>query len=92
MSEPLKLLFLCTGNSCRSQMAEGWAKALKAGEVEAYSAGTDPHGMNARAVAAMREAGVEQAAASSTTVRPRASGRRFGFMADGFPENFDHRA
>ena len=58
-AERMKVLFLCTGNSCRSQMAEGWAKSLKAGEVDAYSAGTSPHGMNARAVAAMREAGVD---------------------------------
>lgn len=54
-----KVLFLCTGNSCRSQMAEGWARQLKADHVEAYSAGVDPHGMNPRAVAVMREAGVD---------------------------------
>ena len=54
-----KVLFLCTGNSCRSQMAEGWAKALKGDSIEAYSAGVDPHGMNARAVRAMAEAGVD---------------------------------
>jgi arsenate reductase len=58
MNKP-KVLFLCTGNSCRSQMAEGWAHHLKGGEVEAYSAGVEPHGMNARAVAVMREAGVD---------------------------------
>jgi arsenate reductase len=55
----LKVLFLCTGNSCRSQMAEGWARRLKGDVIEAYSAGVEPHGMNARAVAAMREAGVD---------------------------------
>lgn len=55
----LRILFLCTGNSCRSQMAEGWARALKGGEIEAYSAGTDPHGLNPLAVRAMREAGVD---------------------------------
>lgn len=55
----LSVLFLCTGNSCRSQMAEGWAKALRSDSVEAYSAGTDPHGMNRLAVEAMREAGVD---------------------------------
>src|SRR5436190_5417190 len=55
----LKVLFLCTGNSCRSQMAEGWAKQLKADRVEAHSAGVDPHGMNPRAVRAMAEAGVD---------------------------------
>lgn len=58
-AEHVKVLFLCTGNSCRSQMAEGWARALKADLVEAYSAGIDPHGMNRLAVEAMREAGVD---------------------------------
>ncbi len=56
---PTRVLFLCTGNSCRSQMAEGWAKALKADAIEAHSAGTDPHGMNDRAILAMAEAGVD---------------------------------
>ena len=54
-----KILFLCTGNACRSQMAEGWAKKLKADTIEAYSAGVEPHGMNARAVKVMAEAGVD---------------------------------
>lgn len=57
----LKVMFLCTGNSCRSQMAEGWARALKGEVIEAYSAGITPHGMNGRAVAVMREAGVDLA-------------------------------
>lgn len=55
----LKILFLCTGNSCRSQMAEGWARALKGDAVEPYSAGTDPHGLNPLAVRVMAEAGVD---------------------------------
>jgi arsenate reductase len=55
----LKVLFLCTGNSCRSQMAEGWARKLKADEIDAWSAGVEPHGMNALAVKAMAEAGVD---------------------------------
>jgi thioredoxin type arsenate reductase len=58
-AERVKVLFLCTGNSCRSQMAEGWAKALRADRIEAHSAGTSPHGMNRLAVEAMREAGVD---------------------------------
>jgi arsenate reductase (thioredoxin) len=59
MGDKLKVLFLCTGNSCRSQMAEGWARALRGDVVEAYSAGVEPHGMNPRAVQVMREAGVD---------------------------------
>jgi arsenate reductase (thioredoxin) len=55
----LKVLFLCTGNSCRSQMAEGWARALKGDTVEAYSAGIEKHGMNPYAVKVMAEAGVD---------------------------------
>jgi arsenate reductase len=55
----VKVLFLCTGNSCRSQMAEGWARALKGDVIEPYSAGVATHGMNASAVRVMREAGVD---------------------------------
>jgi arsenate reductase len=59
MSKPLKILFLCTGNSCRSQMAEGWAHHLKAGVLEPYSAGIETHGLNPNAVKVMAEAGVD---------------------------------
>jgi arsenate reductase len=55
----LKILFLCTGNSCRSQMAEGWARRLKGDVVEAYSAGIRTHGLNPLAVKVMAEAGVD---------------------------------
>jgi arsenate reductase len=55
----LKVLFLCTGNSCRSQMAEGWTRALKGGAIEPYSAGIEAHGLNPRAVRVMAEAGVD---------------------------------
>lgn len=54
-----KILFLCTGNSCRSQMAEGWARALKSDLFDIYSAGVEKHGMNKRAMAVMKEAGVD---------------------------------
>ena len=55
----LKILFLCTGNSCRSQMAEGWARHLKGDQIEAYSAGIETHGLNPDAVRVMAEAGVD---------------------------------
>lgn len=55
----MKVLFLCTGNSCRSQMAEGWARILKPGVIEAYSAGIETHGLNLNAVKVMAEAGVD---------------------------------
>ncbi|MHC4289665.1 MAG: arsenate reductase ArsC [Planctomycetota bacterium] len=55
----LKVLFLCTGNSCRSQMAEGWTRHLKADVIEAYSAGVETHGLNPNAVQVMAEAGVD---------------------------------
>lgn len=53
------ILFLCTGNSCRSQMAEGWARHLKGEELDAYSAGIETHGLNPTAVQVMAEAGVD---------------------------------
>jgi arsenate reductase len=65
---PLKVLFLCTGNSCRSQMAEGWAKHLLGAQVEAYSAGIEKHGLNPRAVRVMQEAGVDISSHHSKTV------------------------
>ena len=55
----LRNLFLCTGNSCRSQMAEGWARHLKGDVIEAYSAGIETHGLNPLAVKVMGEAGVD---------------------------------
>jgi len=64
----LNILFLCTGNSCRSQMAEGWARHEKADEIEPYSAGIEKHGMNPNAVRVMQEAGVDILAQWSKTV------------------------
>ena len=55
----LKVLFLCTGNSCRSQMAEGWARHLKSDLLEAYSAGIETHGLNPNAVKVMSESGID---------------------------------
>lgn len=54
-----RVLFLCTGNSCRSQMAEGWARALWGERIEVFSAGIETHGLNPNAVKVMAEAGVD---------------------------------
>jgi arsenate reductase len=59
MREKVKVLFLCTGNSARSQIAEGWTRHLKGDLVEPYSAGIEAHGLNLLAVEVMREAGVD---------------------------------
>ena len=64
-----KILFLCTGNSCRSQMAEGWTKFLKKDEIDAYSAGIETHGLNPCAVKVMSEKGVDISKQKSTNVK-----------------------
>ena len=66
--QKLKVLFLCTGNSCRSQMAEGWARHLRGDAIEPYSAGIVKHGMNPHAVKVMAEAGVDLAKHYSKTL------------------------
>lgn len=62
----MKILFLCTGNSCRSQIAEGWAKKLGGDAFDPLSAGIEAHGKNPRAIAVMAEAGVDISAQEST--------------------------
>ena len=64
----IKILFLCTGNSCRSQMAEGWTRALKSDVIEPYSAGIETHGLNPNAVKVMAEAGVDISGHTSKNV------------------------
>lgn len=59
MTRKQRILFLCTGNSCRSQMAEGWTRHLQGRAFEACSAGIAPHGLDPRAVRVMAEAGVD---------------------------------
>jgi arsenate reductase len=62
----MNLLFLCTGNSCRSQMAEGWAKHFGPAWLHVESAGIESHGKNPRAIAVMKEAGVDISQQEST--------------------------
>ena len=64
----IKILFLCTGNSCRSQMAEGWARQLKTDTIEAYSAGIVTHGLNSHAVQVMAEVGIDMTGQQSQNV------------------------
>ena len=57
--EKIKILFLCTGNSCRSQMAEGWARFLRGDQLEPHSAGVETHGLNPSAIEVMAESGID---------------------------------
>ena len=66
--EKRNLLFLCTGNSCRSQMAEGWGKALLSSRFNVYSAGIEKHGLNPNAVKAMAEQGIDISSHFSKTL------------------------
>ena len=59
MRNKIKILFVCTGNSCRSQMAEGWARHLKGDSIHPFSAGIEAHGLNLNAVKVMQEEGVD---------------------------------
>ena len=67
--DKLKILFLCTGNSCRSQMAEGWARHLKSDSIQPFSAGLEAHGLNPNAVQVMQEAGVDITSQKSQKVK-----------------------
>jgi arsenate reductase (thioredoxin) len=64
----MNVLFLCTGNSCRSQMAEGWVRHLAGDWLEVQSAGIESHGLNPLAIEAMREAGVDIALQESAEI------------------------
>jgi len=68
MGSKPKILFLCTENSCRSQMAEGWAQHLKSSELETFSAGIEKHGLNPLATKVMAEEGVDIRAQFSKTI------------------------
>jgi arsenate reductase len=68
MAEKMKILFLCTGNSCRSQMAEGFCRHLKRELIEVRSAGIETHGLNPLAVQVMKEVGIDISHHKSKTV------------------------
>ena len=74
-----KVLFLCTGNSCRSQMAEGFLRHLGGDQYEAFSAGTKPSGVNRLAVKVMKEAGVDISGQKSKSV-VELKGEAFDFI------------
>ncbi|QKS71810.1 arsenate reductase (thioredoxin) [Paenalkalicoccus suaedae] len=69
MAKPI-IYFLCTGNSCRSQMAEGFGKHYLSDKWDVYSAGIEAHGVNPNAVRAMKEAGVDISNQTSDTIDP----------------------
>jgi arsenate reductase len=68
MTANIRVLFLCTGNSCRSQMADGIVNHDFSGKIDAVSAGTEPHGLNPRAVQVMKEIGIDISSNSSDHV------------------------
>ena len=74
-----KILFLCTGNSCRSQMAEGFANFYGKGKIEAFSAGTNPTTVNTYAIQVMKEAGIDISGQKSKNVSIFA-GREFDYI------------
>ncbi len=66
----MNILFLCTGNSCRSQMAEGWARHFADKTFNVQSAGIEAHGKNPRAISIMQETGIDISGQESTRVTP----------------------
>ncbi|MDA0705368.1 MAG: arsenate reductase (thioredoxin) [Proteobacteria bacterium] len=68
MPNPVNILFLCTGNSCRSQIAEGWARHIGGDSIVVQSAGIEAHGKNPRAIDVMQEIGINIAGQESTVV------------------------
>lgn len=68
MTHKTKLLYLCTGNSCRSQMAEAWTRHLKGDLYEVFSAGIEAHGLNPSMVKVMGEVGIDVTAQTSDLI------------------------
>jgi arsenate reductase len=71
MTNKKTIYFLCTGNSCRSQMAEGWAKQHLGDEWDVRSAGLEAHGLNPNAVKAMNEVGIDISGQTSDVIDPK---------------------
>jgi arsenate reductase len=72
----VKVMFLCTGNACRSQMAEGFARTMGKGAVESHSAGVNPAGyIHPKAIAVMKEAGVDISLQRSKGIDPDLLGK-----------------
>lgn len=65
------IYFICTGNSCRSQMAEGWGKHILGDDWHVYSAGIETHGVNPQAIKAMEEVGIDIAQHTSDLIDPQ---------------------
>ncbi len=81
-------MFLCYGNACRSQMAEGWARQLKGKLIEPESAGIIASGLSSRAVRVMAEAGVDISAQQSNTIE-QMRGRPYDYMVTLCPTAHD---
>lgn len=79
MQKKISILFLCTGNSCRSQIAEGFANVLRGDVIEAYSAGIEPKGLDPLAVTVMKEAGVDISHHTSKHVNDL-TGKQFDYV------------
>ena len=79
MTDKSRILFLCTGNSCRSQMAEAWTRQLKGDSFEAFSAGVDPKEIDPRAIKIMAEAGIDISEYASKDIASL-GGREFDYV------------
>ena len=84
MGNKLKILFLCTGHSCRSRMAEGWATATKGDVIEAYSAGIETRGLNPLAVRVMAQSGTDCGMETAPLSLPVAQNAGQGFLRSSY--------
>ena len=78
--EKIKVLFLCTGNSCRSQMAEAWLRTLGGTRFDVYSAGLEPHGINPDTITVMEEVGVDMSSHRSEDLNTYLGKAEFDYL------------